>query len=135
MSDLKKAVEVFYSAHNEIFDGNLEPMEEIWSHAEDVTYMSPMGGILVGWDATRDSWGKQAELKLHGHVYPVDMKIVEGQDIGFCNNYIIGTNFVVDGKEVHPNIRATTVYRKENGAWKVITHHTDLMHWLEAEVG
>ena len=135
MSDLKNAVEVFYSAHNEIFDGNLEPMEEIWSHAEDVTYMSPIGGILVGWDATRDSWGKQAELKLHGHVYPVDMKIVEGQDIGFCNNYIIGTNFVVDGKEVHPNIRATTVFRKENGAWKVINHQKDQVHWLEAEVG
>jgi len=37
-------------------------------------------------------------------------------------------------KEVYPNIRATTVYRKENGLWKVISHHTDIMHWLEVEV-
>jgi ketosteroid isomerase-like protein len=135
MSTLNNAVEQFYSAHNEIFSGNLAPMEEVWSHADDVTYMSPMGGILVGWDATRDSWSKQAELQLHGHVYPVDMKIVEGSQISVCHNYIIGTNFVVDGKEVHPNIRATTVYRKENESWKVISHHTDLMHWLELEVG
>lgn len=62
------------------------------------------------------------------------MKIVEGSQIGVCHNYIIGA-FVVDGKEVHPNIRATTVFRKENGQWrKVISHHTDLMHWLEVEV-
>jgi len=134
MTDLKNAIEQFYSAHNEIFAGNLEPMEEVWSHADDVTYMSPIGGILVGWEATRGSWSKQAELKLNGHVEPVDMLVIEGEDIGVCHNYIKGTHFVVDGKEVHPNIRATTVYRKENGSWKVISHHTDLMHWLEVEV-
>lgn len=135
MPTLKDAVEVFYSAHNEIFDGNLAPMEEAWSHADDVIYMSPIGGIQVGWDATRDSWHKQADLKLHGHVYPIDIKVIEGQDLGACYNYIIGTNFMVDGKEVHPNIRATTVFRKEDGAWKVVSHHTDIMHWLELEVG
>lgn len=135
MSKLNDAVELFYSAHNKIFDGNMKPMDEIWSHADDVTYMSPMGAILIGWDATRDSWRKQAELKLHGHVYPVDINVIEGEDLGFCSNYIIGTNFVVDGREVHPNIRATTVFRKENGSWKVICHHTDIMHWLEREVG
>ncbi len=135
MSTLNQAIEQFYAAHNEIFEGNLTPMEEVWSHADDVTYMSPIGGILIGWDATRDSWNKQAELKLHGHVYPIDKQVVEGTDIGLCHNYIVGTNFVVDGKEVHPNIRATTVYRKEDGSWKVISHHTDIMHWLEVEIG
>ena len=135
MSDLRQKIDQFYTAHNAIFEGNLAPMEEIWSHSDDVTYMSPIGGILVGWDATRDSWRKQADLKLHGHVYPIDMKVVEGLDIGFCTNYIVGTNFVKDGKEIHPNIRATTVYRKKDGEWKVISHHTDIMHWLEMEVG
>ncbi len=134
MATLKEAINKFYSAHNEIFVGNLAPMEEVWSHSDDVTYMSPIGGILVGYEAAIDSWRKQAELHLDGHVDPVDMQLVESEDIGICNNYIIGTNFVVDGKEVHPNIRATTVYRKENGLWKVISHHTDLMHWLEVEV-
>jgi len=135
MATLKDAIEQFYIAHNEIFVGNLTPMEEVWSHADDVTYMSPIGGILVGWEATRDSWRKQAELNLDGHVDPIDMQVVEGEDIGVCCNYVKGTNFVENGKEVHPNIRATTVYRKENGAWKVISHHTDLIHWLEVEVG
>ena len=117
MSDLKQTIDQFYAAHNAIFEGNLAPMEEVWSHSDDVTYMSPIGGILVGWDATRDSWRKQADLKLHGHVYPIDMKVVEGLDMGFCTNYIVGTNFVKDGKEIHPNIRATTIYRKKDGEW------------------
>ena len=134
MSDLQSAIDQFYSAHNDIFEGNLAPMEEIWSHSEDVTYMSPIGGILVGYEAAIDSWRKQAGLNLRGHVEPYEMHVVEGVDIGICYNYIRGTNYEVDGKEVHPNIRATTVYRKENGEWKVISHHTDLMDWLEAEV-
>ncbi|GJM16678.1 MAG: hypothetical protein DHS20C13_20050 [Thermodesulfobacteriota bacterium] len=135
MATLKEAINKFYIAHNEIFVGNLAPMEEVWSHSDDVTYMSPIGGILVGYEAAIDSWRKQAELNLGGHVDPVEMSIVEGENIGVCYNYIRGTNHVLNGKEVHPNIRATTVYRKENGAWKVISHHTDLMHWLELEVG
>lgn len=135
MATLQDAVTGFYIAHNEIFEGKMDKMEEVWSHLDDVTYMSPIGGILVGYEAVIDSWRKQAELNLHGHVEPEDMQMVEGEDIGVCYNYIKGTNFVVEGKEVHPNIRATTVYRKENGEWKVISHHTDLMHWLELEVG
>lgn len=134
MSTLHEAIEKFYIAHNDIFEGRVENMEQIWSHGDDVTYMSPIGGILVGYEAAIDSWRKQAELNLHGHVDPIDMQVVEGEDIGVCYNYVRGTNFVVDGKEIHPNIRATTVYRKENGTWKVISHHTDLMHWLEVEV-
>lgn len=134
MSTLNIAIANFYIAHNEIFAGNLAPMKEIWSHADDVTYMSPIGGILVGYEAAINSWRKQAELKLGGHVDPIDMQIVQSEDIGVCYNYVRGTNYVVDGKEVHPNIRATTVYRKESGSWKVISHHTDLMHWLEEEV-
>ena len=135
MLTLNDAIVQFYMAHNEIFEGNLAPMEEIWSHADDVTYMSPIGGILVGYEATINSWREQAELKLHGHVEPEDMQIVEGPLISVCQNYIMGTNFVVDGEEVHPNIRATTVYRKEGDSWKVISHHTDLMPWLQEEIG
>ncbi len=134
MSTLNEAIEEFYIAHNEIFAGNLAPMEAVWSHADDVIYMSPIGGILVGWEAARESWEKQAELRLRGHVDPVDMHIVEGPEIGVCQNYIRGTNFADDGREVRPDIRATTVYRKEGDSWKVISHHTDLMHWLQAEV-
>ena len=135
MSDLNQAVEKFYIAHNEIFEGKMDKMDEIWSHSGDVTYMSPIGGILVGWDEVRDSWQKQADLNLHGHVEPIDTHVMEGDEIGVCYNYIEGTNYIQDGREVHPNIRATTVYRKEAGGWKVVSHHTDIMHWLEIEAG
>ena len=33
----------------------------------------------------------------------------------------------VKGKAEKVSIRVTNVFRKENGAWKVIGHHTDLL--------
>jgi ketosteroid isomerase-like protein len=34
---------------------------------------------------------------------------------------------------VQVSIRATNLFRKENGAWKMIGHHTDLLPFLEKE--
>ena len=46
---VKQAVSQFYVALNEMFKGKIEPMKEVWSHADDVTYMGPTGGIKIGW--------------------------------------------------------------------------------------
>jgi hypothetical protein len=42
-----KANEHFYAALNAMFEGNLAPMEAVWSHAGDVTYLPPDGALLV----------------------------------------------------------------------------------------
>ena len=41
-----------------------------------------------------------------------------------------GSN-LVDEKEQKVSLRATTTFRKENGLWKVIGHHTDTLPYLE----
>lgn len=55
--DDKKAVvsaaAQFYAALNTMFTGNANPMKEVWSHADDVTYMGPGGGFQVGWGQVR----------------------------------------------------------------------------------
>ena len=40
---VRAASEQFYDALNAIFRGDLTPMEEVWSHADDVTYMGARG--------------------------------------------------------------------------------------------
>ena len=73
-TDETKAVEQattqFYSSLNTMFTGSTGPMQEIWSHADDVTYMGPGGGFLVGWNDVRQVWEEQAALKLGGKVEP-----------------------------------------------------------------
>jgi ketosteroid isomerase-like protein len=126
---VKEAAMQFYSALNTMFKGDVSPMIEVWSHAPDVTYLGPQGGILTGWDQVGKAWEAQAALKLGGQVNPEDMHITVGDKIGITQNYERGTNYV-DGKPVTVYIRATNIFRLEEGNWKMISHHTDILPFL-----
>ena len=106
-------------------------MKEIWSHEDDVTYMGPGGGFRVGWDAVLTDWEAQAAMKLGGEVHPEDMRITVGRDLAVVNNNEIGANVGPNGERQEVKIRATNVFRKEGGSWKMIGHHTDLLPFVE----
>jgi ketosteroid isomerase-like protein len=137
LTDDTKAVEQataqFYTSLNAMFTGDAGPMQEIWSHADDVTYMSPAGGFQVGWDAVRDKWEEQAALKLGGKVEPSELRTTVGNDLAFTQCYERGENLDSQGRTMQVSIRATNLFRKENGQWKMIGHHTDLLPFLEKE--
>jgi ketosteroid isomerase-like protein len=127
---IHRANEIFYAALNAMFDGDLQPMTKIWSHAADVTYLGPDGSFRVGWEATLKDWQKQAAMKLGGKVEPQEIHITVGRDLAIAHNYEVGDN-VIDGKPTKVRIRATNLYRKEGGEWKMIGHHTDLLPFLD----
>jgi ketosteroid isomerase-like protein len=128
--EVKAAVAQFYVALNQMFIGDVEQMKEVWSHAKDVTYMGPNGGLLVGWEPISKIWEKQAALKLGGKVDAADMQMIIGQDIAVAYNYEKGENTNAKGEPQKVSIRATNVFRKEGGKWKMIGHHTDLLPFL-----
>ena len=63
---VQQATDSFYTALNEMFTGNIEPMNDVWSHTSDVTYLGPDGKFIVGWDGVQPEWQNQAGLKLGG---------------------------------------------------------------------
>jgi len=128
---VKQAVSQFYVALNEMFKGNVEPIKEVWSHTDDVTYMGPAGGIKIGWQQVLADWEAQAAMKLGGVVKPEGMHIIVGQDIAVTSNYEKGSNVDSEGKPMEVSIRATNTFRKEDGKWKMIGHHTDLLPFLQ----
>jgi ketosteroid isomerase-like protein len=127
---VRNATTQFYAALNTMFTGDLGPMKSIWSHANDVTYMGPAGGFQVGWDQVRKSWEEQAAKKLGGKVEVADLRITAGPDIAVTHNFEKGENTNAKGEPEKVSIRATNVFRKEGGAWKMIGHHTDLLPFL-----
>ncbi len=133
--DDKKAVmeatDKFYVALNSMFKGDLHLMKEVWSHADDVTYMGPVGGIKVGWDQVLASWEAQAAMKLGGSVHAEEMRVTAGNEIAVSSNYSKGENIDTEGKPQPVSIRATNIFRKEGGTWKMIGHHTDLLPFLQ----
>lgn len=128
---VQAAAEQFYVALNAIFSGDLGPMKDVWSHKSDVTYMGPGGGRRVGWQQVLADWETQAGRKLEGEVEPQNMQIHMGRDLAIVNNFESGQNVDADGKPQEVEIRATSVFRKEDGQWKMIGHHTDLLPFLQ----
>jgi ketosteroid isomerase-like protein len=121
----------FYASLNAMFIGDAGPMKEVWSHADDVTYMGPGGGIQVGWNKVQPIWEAQAALMLGGEVQPTEMRVTVGNDLAFSQCFEKGSNRDAQGHEVKVSIRATNLFRKEGGAWKMIGHHTDILPFLE----
>ena len=123
------AAAAFHGALNELFAGKVEPMNEVWSHSDDVTYMGPAGGLLVGWNRVLESWREQAALDLGGRVTCEELHVTAGPKIGVVTCRIEGTN-TVDGKPEKVSIRATSTFRRESSEWKMIGHQTDLLPFL-----
>jgi ketosteroid isomerase-like protein len=128
---VRAAVVEFYSALNGMFNGELGLMKKLWSHKDDVTYMGPGGGFRLGWKQVLADWETQAALKLGGKVEPKDMRITVGRDLAIVSNYEMGQNVMADGKSQEVKIRATNLFRNENGKWKMIGHHTDILPFLQ----
>lgn len=60
-ADETKAVEQantqFYTSLNAMFTGDAGPMQSVWSHAADVSFMGPGGGIISGWNDVNRALG------------------------------------------------------------------------------
>ena len=134
LAAVQAANDRFYAALNDMFQGDLTKMQQVWSHAEDVSYMGPMGGYQTGWEQVSKMWQAQAELKLGGEVEPHDVHFTVGSEIAIAQGYEIGKNISKAGASVDVKLRATNIYRKENGVWKMIGHHTDKAKFLEQEL-
>lgn len=124
------AVQEFYLALNAVFAGDVEPMKKVWSHADDVTYMGPGGGLREGWAEVLADWEAQAAMKPGGKVQPQDLHITVGSKIAVVVNEEKGENTDANGNVQPVAIRATHVLRKEGGKWKMIGDHTDLLPYL-----
>jgi ketosteroid isomerase-like protein len=58
------------------------------------------------------------------------LHVTVGEDLAITHSWERGQNVGADGKVEVVSIRATNVFRKEGGAWKMIGHHTDLLPFL-----
>ncbi|CAN5505786.1 hypothetical protein BH10BAC5_BH10BAC5_15900 [soil metagenome] len=124
--EIRVANEKFYSALNSMFKGELEPMNEIWSHGSDVTDLGPFGDRLVGWDDVGNEFKREAAMKLGGKVVCKDLLIYAGNEMGYTVCVEEGENMDAGGKPVVVKFRATNIFQLQNGKWKLVHHHTDL---------
>ena len=106
--------------------GHSAPFLDLWSHSEDATVMAAVGGYHSGFDNVSkllsevskslnfDTWDAET---ITTHVagefaFTVEVERMTRQ---------------VEGKTEEMAIRATQVYRRENGQWRVLHRHGDML--------
>ncbi len=112
------AEDSFYDA----FEGHdLEAMMATWDDAEDVTCVQPMGPILQGRTAIRDSW--QA---IFGHGQKPDIEIHHRQwfESASLAVHVVEEKVTLPGMPAgQPPLIAANVYRLTDDGWRLICHH------------
>lgn len=123
--EVRAASEAFYTALNRMLAGDASSLGDIWSHSPTVTTMHPIGGREVGWDQVRASFEQVARESTGGHVEMADQLIRVCDDVA----YELGVEhaqFAIAEQQLHVNSRVTNIYRRQDGAWKIVHHHGDV---------
>jgi ketosteroid isomerase-like protein len=125
--DFDEVVEQYHLALDEYVKGNLEPVKMLLSHQEDVTLANPLGPAVRGWEQVAAAAERAAS------------QFSEGESVGFeiVAKYVTPElAYIVEvhrGKarfgareEITPfALRLTTIFRPEDGTWKVVHRHAD----------
>jgi ketosteroid isomerase-like protein len=123
--EIREATTLFYAALNSALQGDLNPLGAVWSHRPDVSNLGGVGGRALGWNEVRTDFQSLSRLYPAGRIDPQDTIVVVGGDIGYsvCNES--GRLRSSEGPMVNFNRRATNIFRREDGKWKLIHHHAD----------
>ena len=84
---VEAAVDQWFVALNAMLNGDPQPFAELYSHAEDVTYMGAEGTYRIGWEPTWADWQAQAAKSSGGKVAPADLHIVVVGDMATATQH------------------------------------------------
>ena len=127
VEDVDQLIEQFNLAQGELVKGNAEPANKLFSYRDDVTLANPQGPAVRGWEQVAQSMERAASARRDGvatsfeivakyvtaeRAYVVEVERFEGK--------------VGGREEITPfALRATMIFRPEEGVWKVVHRHAD----------
>ncbi len=112
--------------------GNPRPFLELWSRAPDVSLMGGVGGHQVGIEAVSALLTAAARTLNYETWDAETLASSFGDELGFTVELEHLTR-KIDGKAEAMSLRATSVYRREDGAWRVIHRHGDGLMTVEID--
>jgi ketosteroid isomerase-like protein len=125
--DFDTVVEQYQRALGEFVKGNPEPVKMVFSHREDVTLANPLGPVARGWEQVAATGERAASLLRDGEIVAFDIvaKYVT-PELAYIV-WVERNKAKVGGRQdVAPiALRVTTIFRPEDGTWKVVHRHAD----------
>jgi ketosteroid isomerase-like protein len=117
----------YHRAALEIWRGNAAVYKGLWSHRDDVTLANPFGPPVRGWEEVSARLDLAAGNYRDGQDYEFEsVSTVLTPELAYTVEIERIRTRVGGSAELTPvAIRATTVFRREDGAWKVTHRHGD----------
>ena len=126
---LKQVIERHYAATNEFIRGNVGPWRDHCSHLDDVTIVGGWGGFEKGWAAhveKRYEWAANRFKGADGEIKIENISLVATSEMAYSVDIERSYVRLVGGDKVSPMaLRVTTIYRSEDGEWKMVHRHAD----------
>ena len=132
--EVDNVIERYHLAQGEFLGGNPEPLQELFSHREDVTLANPLGPAAQGIGPVARGWEQVSTTQ-----EDAASRFKDGEISGFENvakhvsaelAYIVEVERyrakVGGGEGVVPiALRVTSIFRPEDGEWKIVHRHAD----------
>lgn len=112
--------------------GNPRPYLDLWSRADDVSLMGGVGGHQVGIDAVSELLTAAAKTLNYETWSAENLATGFDETLGFTVELERLTRHV-HGETEEMSLRATSIYRREDGVWKVIHRHGDSLMTVEID--
>jgi ketosteroid isomerase-like protein len=124
---LKQAIEQHHSTSNEFLKGNVLPWKEMCSHRDDVTIVGGWGGYERGWIEQVEKRIEWAAARFEGgEVHFENISLVVTPELAYSVDIERMHVRLTGEKDVVPvALRVTTIYRLEDGRWKLVHRHAD----------
>jgi ketosteroid isomerase-like protein len=126
-SDLMNFVEQDHLALDAFVKGNPEPLKSLYSRRDDVTIANPFGPAARGWKQAAETMERAAANYRDGEATGFE-RISEyaTADLGYIVEVERFRSKIGGADELVPiSLRATTIFRCEDGHWKIIHRHAD----------
>jgi ketosteroid isomerase-like protein len=127
VEDFDQAVEKYHLALGEFMKGNPHPAMKLYSQRDEVTLGNPFGPFAYGWKQVVETMERAASNYREGEA-------TSFENIAKCVTpdlaYLVEVERLrskVGGRgDVTPlALRATSVFRPEDGLWKIVHRHAD----------
>jgi ketosteroid isomerase-like protein len=127
VEDVDELIERYQLALDEFLKGDPKPVQALFSHREDASLANPYGPPVCGWDEVAKTIEHAASLRRDGKArgFEIVAKNVTAE-LAYVVQIEHMESKVGEREDVTPyDLRATIIFRPEDGTWKVVHRHAD----------